>query len=48
MTYNHAVKYNGKFYKSGEDVPTDKQKSSARTAKKVVKENDNGNSDNTN
>lgn len=28
MKYDHAVKYNGKFYKAGEDVPVPAAKKS--------------------
>ena len=48
MTYDYAVKYNGKIYGSGEQIPDEQkpgeQKPAAEARKKAVKENGNGNS----
>ncbi len=48
MIYGYAVKYNGKFYKAGENVPEDisETKAEKKTARRTEKSNGTGKSDN--
>ena len=48
MIYGYSVKYNGKFYKAGENVPEDipETKTEKKTAKRTEKSNGTGKSDN--
>lgn len=48
MIYGYAVKYNGKFYKAGENVPEDipETKAGEKTAKRTEKSNGARKSDN--
>lgn len=42
MKFNYSVKFNGKYYKAGEEVPIKEEKVEKPTEKKAVEKKDKG------